>query len=100
MIIATVHIANSLQKALDGPSGFLPSSIPRTGHPVSLPLAALAGGSLIFIGVVVAILFAVVFGFYTYRGSAINAHPSDGADGAPGLGEPQRGVGQGTHQRR
>jgi hypothetical protein len=36
---------------------------------------ALAGGSLIFAGVIVVIFLAVVFGYYTRRGSAINQHP-------------------------
>lgn len=51
---------------------------------MSFPIAALAGGGLIFIVVIGALLFAVVFGYYTYRGSAINPHLSDGMDGAPG----------------
>jgi hypothetical protein len=38
-------------------------------------VVALAGGSWIFIGVVVAVFFAVVFGYYTRRGSGINLHP-------------------------
>jgi protein-disulfide isomerase len=36
---------------------------------------ALAGGSWIFIGVIVVLFFAVVFGYYTRRGSGINQHP-------------------------
>jgi hypothetical protein len=36
---------------------------------------ALADGSWIFIGVVVVLFFAVVFGYYTRRGSGINLHP-------------------------
>jgi hypothetical protein len=36
---------------------------------------ALADGSWTFIGIVVAIFFAVAFGYYTRRGSAINQHP-------------------------
>lgn len=36
---------------------------------------ALAGGSWIFIGVVVVLFFAVVYGYYTRRGSGINLHP-------------------------
>lgn len=62
---------------------------------MSFPIAALAGGSLIFIAVIVVILFAVAFGFYTYRGSAINPHPSDGKDGAPGSAGPNEASGQG-----
>lgn len=44
---------------------------------------------------IVAIFFAVVYGFYTYRGSAINAHPSDGLDGAPGSEGPSQASGKG-----
>ena len=36
---------------------------------------ALAGGSWIFIGVVIVLFFAVVYGYYTRRGSGINQHP-------------------------
>jgi hypothetical protein len=39
------------------------------------PAFTLAGGSLIFAGVIVVIFLAVVFGHYTRRGSAINQHP-------------------------
>ena len=56
---------------------------------------ALAGGSFIFLGFVVALFFAVVFGFYTFAGSAINAHPSDGLDGAPGSEAPSEASGKG-----
>ena len=62
---------------------------------MNLPIAALAGGSLVFIVVVIALFFAVVFGFYTYRGSAINPHPSDGTDGAPGSAGPNEASGKG-----
>lgn len=56
---------------------------------------ALAGGSLIFLVVIIALFFAVVFGFYTYKGSAIDAHPSDGLDGAPGSEGPSQATGKG-----
>ncbi len=45
---------------------------------------AAGGGSVILI----VIIIAMAFGFYTYKGSAINAHPSDGLDGAPGERHP------------
>lgn len=48
------------------------------------PLFALAGGSFVFLAIVVLILAGVVFGFYTRRGSGIDEHPSDGSEGAPG----------------
>lgn len=61
---------------------------------MNLSIAA-AGGSVIFIVVILVIFFAVVFGFYTYRGSGINAHPSDGLDGAPGAEGPSDASGKG-----
>lgn len=51
---------------------------------MEIPIFALAGGSLIFAGFLVVFFFAIVFGYYTYKGSAINAHPHDGSDQAPG----------------
>lgn len=45
---------------------------------------ALAGGSFIFLAIIVVIFFAVVYGFFTRAGSGIDEHPSDGLDGAPG----------------
>ena len=38
--------------------------------------------------IIIVIIIATAFGFYTYKGSAINAHPSDGLDGAPGAEAP------------
>lgn len=45
---------------------------------------ALAGGSLIFLAVIIVVFFAVVYGYYTRRGSGINQRPNDGLDGSPG----------------
>ena len=59
------------------------------------PIFALAGGSLIFLGVIVVFLLAVVYGYYTYRGSAINPHPHDGSDAAPGAAGPSEASGHG-----
>jgi protein-disulfide isomerase len=42
---------------------------------------ALAGGSVIFIAVVVGLFFAVVYGYYTRRGSGINQTPYRRPDG-------------------
>lgn len=56
---------------------------------------ALAGGSWIFLAVVVAFFFAVVYGFYTIKGSGINKHPNDGLDGAPGSHGPSEASGKG-----
>jgi len=56
---------------------------------------AFAGGSFIFLGVIILLFFAVVFGYYTYKGSAINPHPSDGRDGAPGSAGPSQASGKG-----
>ncbi len=58
------------------------------------PVFAFAGGSIIFIVVIIAFFFAVVYGFYTYKGSAINAHPADGLDGAPGAEAPSDPAGK------
>lgn len=44
---------------------------------------AVAGGSLIFIAVVVALFFAVVYGYYTRRGSGISQTPYRNPDGPP-----------------
>ena len=56
---------------------------------------ALAGGSFIFVGVIIVLFFAVVYGYYTFKGSAINAHSSDGLDGAPGSAGPSQASGKG-----
>ena len=55
----------------------------------------LAGGSFIFLAVLVAGFFAVVFGYYTIAGSGINMHPNDGRDGAPGSRGPSEASGFG-----
>ncbi len=62
---------------------------------MSVPIAAVASGILIFIVVIIALFLAVGYGYYTYRGSGINAHPSDGLDGAPGSAEPSQASGKG-----
>lgn len=59
------------------------------------PAFAAATGTTIVVIVIVVIIFAVVFGFYTLKGSAINAHPSDGLDGAPGSADPSEPDGRG-----
>ena len=59
------------------------------------PVLALAGGSFIILGVMVVFFFAIVYGFYTIKGSTINAHPNDGLDGAPGSEAPSEGDGKG-----
>jgi len=78
---------------------------PQAGTPIArrpgekgtrmTPIFAFGGGSLIFLGVIIAILLAAVYGFYTYRGSAINAHPSDDSDDAPGAEGPSDPAGSG-----
>jgi len=62
---------------------------------VSFSIAALAGGSFVLVTVIIVIVLAVAYGFYTYKGSAINAHPSDGLDGAPGSAGPSQPSGHG-----
>jgi Thioredoxin len=47
------------------------------------PPLALAGGSLVFVIFVIVLLFAVVFGYYTRRGSGISQTPYRRADGPP-----------------
>ncbi len=55
----------------------------------------LAGGSLIFLIVVVAIVIVLAFTYYTRRGNrGIDAHPYDGSD-APGAAEPSDATGPG-----
>jgi hypothetical protein len=56
---------------------------------------AFAAGSFVFIGVVIAFFFAIVWGFYTVKGSGINQHPNGGLDGAPGSAGPSSAVGKG-----
>ena len=45
---------------------------------------ALAGGSLIIVAFAVLMVVVLAYSYYTIRGSGIDAHPSDGLDGAPG----------------
>lgn len=47
-------------------------------------MLAFAGGSLIFLAFLIVFFFAIVFGFFTRRGSGINQRPSDGRGQAPG----------------
>ena len=49
-----------------------------------MTVMALAGGSFIFLLVIVVVLGGVIYGFFTTRGSGIDHHPHDGEDGAPG----------------
>jgi len=69
-------------------------------EPLSLPIAALAGGSLIFILVIIVLFLAVAYGFYTFKGSAINAHsPQQRPGRRPWVSRTQRSVGAGSNQR-
>jgi hypothetical protein len=55
----------------------------------------LAGGSLIFLVVVVAIVIVIAFTYYTRRGNrGIDPHPYGGVD-APGASEPSDATGPG-----
>ena len=56
---------------------------------------ALAGGSFVFLGAVVALLLGVVYGYFTITGSGIDEHPNDGRDGAPGSAGPSQASGMG-----
>src|SRR6516165_6298159 len=52
--------------------------------PALIPVPiALAGGTWIFVGVVVALFFALVFGYYTRTGSGISQTPYRRPDGPP-----------------
>ena len=61
----------------------------RLERMASVPLSlifipfAVAGGTWIFVGVVVALFFVVVFGYYTRTGSGISQTPYRRADGPP-----------------
>ena len=50
---------------------------------MSFTLAAV-GGSSIIIGFAVLMTIVLAYSYYSIRGSGIDAHPSDGLDGAPG----------------
>ena len=63
--------------------------------PVPSAILALVGGGLIMSAFVVVMFLAIVYGFYTYSGSMINAHPNDGLDGAPGSAGPSDAAGKG-----
>ena len=56
---------------------------------------ALAGGSFTFLAFILVMFVAVVYSFYTVSGSAINKHPNDGRDGAPGSAGPSEASGKG-----
>jgi hypothetical protein len=58
-------------------------------------VVALAGGSFIFLGVMIVGLMGVVYGYFTITGSGIDEHPNDGRDGAPGSEGPSQASGMG-----
>ena len=58
-------------------------------------VVALAGGSFIFLGVLIVGLLGVVYGYFTIAGSGIDEHPNDGRDGAPGSAGPSQASGMG-----
>lgn len=47
-----------------------------------MTVLALAGGSWIFLGVVVMLFFVLVFSYFTVAGSGINLHPWEDQDGS------------------
>jgi len=63
----------------------------------ALPLA-FAGGSFIFLAVIVVIFFAVAYGYFTKRGSGINTRSWDGESSggtrAPGAKGPESVTGK------
>ena len=57
-------------------------------------VVALAGGTWIFLGVVIAFLIGAVIAIYTRRGSGVDQHPYQHVHGgAPGAGIPSEGYG-------
>ena len=50
---------------------------------MSSTLAAVSG-SYIIVGFAVLMLVVLAYNYYSVKGSGIDAHPSDGLDGAPG----------------
>lgn len=48
------------------------------------PPIGLAGGSWIFLVVILLILVGVIYGFYTRKGSGIDQHPHNAESQAPG----------------
>lgn len=56
---------------------------------------ALAGGSWIFLAIIVALVLVIAYSYFTYRGSGINPHPHDGRDESPGASGPSRPGGHG-----
>ena len=49
----------------------------------AMPLA-LAGGSFVFLGVILMLLVGVIYGFFTRAGSGIDSHPTDSRGESPG----------------
>jgi len=58
-------------------------------------ILAVTAGSWVIVLVAVVGFLVVAFGYFTYRGSAIDPHPNDGLDGAPGSEGPSNAAGQG-----
>jgi hypothetical protein len=58
-------------------------------------VTALAGGSWIFLAIIVVLVFVIAFSYYTFRGSGINPHPHSGRDEAPGASAPSQPGGHG-----
>lgn len=54
---------------------------------MSATLAAV-GGSTIIVAFAVLMTVVLAYSYYSIRGSGIDAHPSDGLDGAPGSEAP------------
>jgi hypothetical protein len=51
-------------------------------------LVGLAGGSLIFLAVIIVLVIVVAVSYYTYRGSGINPHPRGQRGDAAGAAAP------------
>lgn len=67
---------------------------------VAAPLAALAGGSTIFLTFAIFFFFVIVYSLYTRKGSGINQHPyAKIYGGAPGAYGPSELSGRDERER-
>jgi hypothetical protein len=62
------------------------------GASVTTPLA-LAGGSFVFLAVILLLLVGLIYGFFTRSGSGIDSHPTDSRGGSPGAVGPTEASG-------
>ncbi|MBA2630937.1 MAG: hypothetical protein H0U84_07940 [Thermoleophilaceae bacterium] len=58
-----------------------------------MTMLAVTGGSWILVLVMVIVLGGVAYGYFTFSGSGIDPHPTEGSDGAPGAEGPSEASG-------